>query len=74
MISELVVRIKPPWNWRLGEAVDSTDAPSPLDLPTGGRIYPMDSTDAIWDSGDATRGYPVDFTDETNSLKLITFE
>jgi hypothetical protein len=28
--------------------------------------YPEDSTDAVWDSTDGTRGYPGDFTDETN--------
>lgn len=36
-------------------------------------VYPEDSTDANWDSADATRGYPEDSTDESNSLRLITF-
>ena len=36
--------------------------------------YPGDSPDAFADSGDATRGYPRDSTDETNSSNLIIFE
>jgi hypothetical protein len=52
---------------------DSTDAFAERNLSTGEHGYPGDSADAFRDSADATRGYPEDSTDESNSLKLIPF-
>jgi hypothetical protein len=57
---------------RLGGG-DSTDAFAERNLSTGEYGYPGDSADGIRDSADATRGYPEDSTDETNSLNLIPF-
>ena len=53
---------------------DSTDAPADRKLSTGKKRCRGDSTDAKWDSADATRSYPEDSTDETNSKEQILFE
>jgi hypothetical protein len=63
-----------PWSKRLGDAVDSTDAPGQREMPQAARLIPWTLLTRFGDSGDATRGYPVDSTDESNSLNLITFE
>lgn len=53
---------------------DSTDALDQPKFSTGRRVIPRTLLTRFGDSGDATRGYPVDSTDESNSLNLITFD
>jgi hypothetical protein len=58
---------------RDSEAVDSTDALDPARLSTGGAVIQRTLLTRFVDSASATRGYPEDSTDETNSLNLISF-
>jgi hypothetical protein len=58
---------------RLGGG-DSTDASGQPKLSTSTLVIPWTLLTQFGDSSDATRGYPVDSTDETNSLNLITFD
>jgi hypothetical protein len=51
---------------RVGHVAAAPDYPQ---LPT----YPPDSTVRESDPTDATRGYPPDSTDDSNSLKQIAF-
>ena len=52
---------------------DSTDARCQQKLSTGDAVIPGTLLTRFGDSADATRGYPEDSTDETNSLDLIPF-
>jgi hypothetical protein len=42
-------------------------------LSTEFEVIPTDFTDRSADFADTTRGYPTDFTDESNRLNLISF-